>query len=257
MPHEPLTQADVEQLNQRFAAKTPLELLSWAADFFDDRIALCSAFGPEGMVLLHLVSRLTRPIRIFTLDTGRLPVETHELMQQCEQRYGITIDVYAPDPHELREMVRQHGISLFYKSVELRELCCEVRKVRPMVRALDGLSAWITGLRRSQAATRQRIERVEIDIAHHGIVKLNPLAGWSEEQVWSYIILHELPYNALHNRGYRSIGCACCTRPTNPGEDLRAGRWWWEENTKKECGLHTMQVNPINGVVAGSSGSDR
>src|SRR5581483_11358892 len=174
MPHDPLTQADVEPLNQRFAAKTPLELSSWAADFFDDRIALCSAFGPEGMVLLHLVSRLTRPIRIFTLDTGRLPVETHELMQQCEQRYGITIDVYAPDPHELREMVRQHGINLFYKSVELRELCCEVRKVRPMVRALDGLSAWITGLRRSQAATRQRIERVEIDIAHHGIVKLNP-----------------------------------------------------------------------------------
>jgi len=234
---------DIAQLNQRFADETPLELLGWAAKFFRDRIALCSAFGPEGMVLLHLVSRLEHPIRVFTLDTGRLPQETHDLMQRCEERYGISIDVYAPEPADLRDIIRQHGINLFYKSVELRELCCEIRKVRPLVRALDGLAAWITGLRRAQAATRQQVERIELDTIHHDIVKLNPLAGWSEEQVWNYITLHELPYNALHDRGYRSIGCACCTRPTNPGEDLRAGRWWWEENLKKECGLHTSPIN--------------
>jgi phosphoadenosine phosphosulfate reductase len=243
MHHESLTQLDAEQLNQRFADRSPVELLKWGSDFFGDRIALCSAFGPEGMVLLHLVSRLERPIRVFTLDTGRLPHETYELIERCEKRYLISIEAYSPDPARLHEIVKHHGINLFYKSVELRELCCEVRKVEPLMRALHGLSAWITGLRRSQSATREQIERIEIDAAHHDIVKLNPLAGWSEEQVWQYINSHELPYNALHDCGYRSIGCACCTRPTNPGEDIRAGRWWWEDNTKKECGLHTRVVN--------------
>ena len=238
MPDRSLTSADVEQLNHQFTHQTPLELLNWAVNFYGDRIALCSAFGPEGMVLLHLVSRLERPITVFTLDTGRLPPETHQLMQRCEERYGIRVDVYAPEPADIRAMVKQHGINLFFKNVQLRELCCEMRKVRPLIRALDGLSAWITGLRRSQASSRERIERFEIDQAHSDIVKVNPLAGWSEEQVWNYINMHALPYNTLHDRGYRSIGCACCTRPTNPGEDIRAGRWWWEENSRKECGLH-------------------
>jgi len=251
MGDQPLTVAQVQELNQQLAEKTPLDLLKWASLSFGNKIALCSAFGPEGMVLLHLVSRLEQPIRVFTLDTGRLPHETHDLMQRCEGCYGISIDVYTPDPAELRDIIRQHGINLFYKSVELRQLCCEIRKVRPLIRALDGLSAWITGLRRSQAATRQQIERIEIDTVHRGILKLNPLAGWSEEQVWNYIILHKLPYNALHDRGYRSIGCACCTRPTNPGEDLRAGRWWWEETAKKECGLHTLHVDSNDGTAAG------
>lgn len=239
------SKVDVEQLNQEFAGKTPLELMKWAANFYGDRIALCSAFGPEGMVLLHLVSRLERPIRVFTLDTGRLPQETYELMQQCEQRYGISLDVYSPEPADVREMVKQHGINLFYRGVEHRELCCEIRKVRPLMQALEGLSAWITGLRRSQSSSRRQIDRLEVDGAHHDIIKLNPLAGWSEEEVWNYIIMHELPYNALHNRGYRSIGCGCCTRSTNPGEDIRAGRWWWEGSGKKECGLHTMNFNGV------------
>jgi thioredoxin-dependent adenylylsulfate APS reductase len=243
MPHESLTQSDVEQLHQRFADETPFELLKWGSNFFGNKIALCSAFGPEGMVLLHLVSRLDRPIRVFTLDTGRLPQETYDLIERCEERYRISIEVYTPDSASLREIIKRHGINLFYKSLELRELCCEVRKVEPLIRALQGLSAWITGLRRSQSATREQIERIEIDSAHNDIVKLNPLAGWSEEQVWEYINVHELPYNALHSRGYRSIGCACCTRATHPGEDIRAGRWWWEDNSKKECGLHTRVVN--------------
>jgi len=127
---------------------------------------------------------------------------------------------------------------MFYRSVELRELCCRVRKVRPLVRALDGLSAWITGIRRDQNSTRNGAKRVEIDEMHGSIVKLNPLVDWSEQQVWEYISAHSLPYNPLHDRGFRSIGCAPCTRPTNPGEDIRAGRWWWEQETKKECGLH-------------------
>lgn len=240
---ELITAAEIEDLNRQFDHKSPLELLEWAARRFADRIAVCSAFGPEGMVLLHLVSQLEVPIRVFTLDTGRLPSETHELMMRCEERYGISIEVYAPDPLDLHEMIRRHGINLFHKSVALRELCCEVRKVRPLIRALDSLLAWVTGLRRSQAATRSEIARIEIDSGHHAMVKLNPLAGWSEEQVWDYLNRHELPYNALHDRGYRSIGCACCTRPTNPGEDIRAGRWWWEKNSNKECGLHIRRVH--------------
>jgi thioredoxin-dependent adenylylsulfate APS reductase len=258
MHKQPFTAVDAKELNRQFGQKTPLELLQWAALEFGDRIALCSAFGPEGMVLLHLVSQLQQPVRVFTLDTGRLPQETHELIQRCEERYRISIDVYAPEPTDLREMIKQHGINLFYQSVELRELCCEVRKVRPLIRALHGLSAWITGLRRSQAASRQEIERLEIDTTHDNILKLNPLAGWSEQQVWDYINDHQLPYNTLHDRGYRSIGCAPCTRPTNPGEDLRAGRWWWENTGWKECGLHTrvMRNSPDDAVVRSSKGAE-
>ncbi len=172
--------------------------------------------------------QIGRATRIFTLDTGRLPNETHELMHDCEKRYGVQIDVYAPDPSDIREMVKAHGINLFYDSVELRELCCEVRKVRPMLRALEGLSAWITGLRRIQTVTRRAVRKIEIDSIHDGILKLNPLCEWSEQEVWDYINAHQLPYNALHDHGYRSIGCEPCTRAINPGEDLRAGRWWWE-----------------------------
>jgi len=226
----------VEELNANF--KRPQDLLGWALEIFGDKIALCSAFGAEGMVLLHMLSQMRPLVRVFTLDTGRLPGQTHELMQRVRDQYGFQIDVYAPDPGELREMVRAHGVNLFYRSVELRRLCCEVRKVRPLARALEGLSAWITGLRRMQAASRSAAKRIEIDELHNGILKLNPLIDWSEQQVWDYIAAHSLSYNSLHDRGYRSIGCAPCTRPTNPGEDYRAGRWWWERDEKKECGMH-------------------
>ncbi len=222
------TASAVDELNQAFEERGPAELLKWGLETFGDEIAICSAFGPEGMALLHMLSEIGRPVRIFTLDTGRLPNETHDLMRDCEKRYGVRIDVYAPDPGEIREMVKAHGINLFYDSVELRELCCEVRKVHPMLRALEGLEAWITGLRRIQTVTRRAVRKIEIDAIHDGILKLNPLCEWSEQEVWDYINTHQLPYNALHDRGYRSIGCAPCTRATNPGEDLRAGRWWWE-----------------------------
>lgn len=243
MQLETFTPDQVKGLNAKFQGREPQELLQWALDRFGDRVALCSAFGAEGMVLFHMLSRIKPLVRVFTLDTGRLPGETLELMQTIQDLYGFQIDVHAPDPLELRTMVGSHGINLFYRSVELRQLCCEVRKVRPLLRALDGLSAWITGLRRAQAASRNAAALIEIDELHNNIVKFNPLIDWSEQQVWDYIAAHALPYNVLHNHGYRSIGCAPCTRPTNPGEDYRAGRWWWERGAKKECGLHSRPAS--------------
>jgi phosphoadenosine phosphosulfate reductase len=197
------------------------------------------------MVLLHCLSKIGRGVKVFTLDTGRLPQETHDLMQKCEELYGLKITVYSPDAAAIRDMIRSHGINLFLRSVALRELCCEIRKVRPLIEALQGLSAWITGLRNSQADSRAAIRKIELDSTHNNIVKINPLAGWQEQDIWDYISANHLPYNALHDRGYRSIGCACCTRPTNPGEDIRAGRWWWERGAKKECGLHTRSLAEI------------
>ncbi len=233
-----ISRLELDELNARFENEHPAKLLEWSLRTFGAKIALCTAFGPEAMVLLHILSELRPKVRVFTLDTGRLPAETHAIMQKIQDLYGFEIDVYTPDPDDVRELVKTHGINLFYRSVELRELCCHVRKVRPLQRALKGLSAWITGLRRVETSTRQDIRRIEIDTLHNNIVKLNPLAQWSERQVWDYIRIHSLPYNELHDRGYRSIGCAPCTRATNPGEDLRAGRWWWENDEKKECGLH-------------------
>jgi len=233
------SESRIDDVNLRFKDRAPEELLQWAAETFGDKIALCSAFGPESMVLLHYLSKIAHPVKVFTLDTGRLPKETHELMQKCEELYGLSIRAYSPDPVELREMVESYGINLFYRNVQLRELCCEIRKVRPLIQVLEELSAWITGLRGSQVDTRAAVRKIELDSAHNNIIKINPLAGWAEKEVWDYIAGHGLPYNALHDRGYRSIGCGCCTRPTNPGEDIRAGRWWWEQNGAKECGLHT------------------
>jgi phosphoadenosine phosphosulfate reductase len=243
MPAAAITPCAVDELNATFERSEPRELLQWAVETFGDQIALFSAFGPEGMVLFHILSQFKPLVRVFTLDTGRLPRETHELMQTIQDLYGFQIDVYAPDPADIRKMVKAHGIDLFYRSVALRELCCEMRKVRPMHQALEGLSAWITGLRRAQTATRSAAKKIEIDELHNNMVKFNPLVDWSERQVWDYIVHHSLPYNALHNCGYRSIGCAPCTRATNPGEDIRAGRWWWEQDTKKECGLHDRLSN--------------
>src|SRR5215469_5954539 len=209
---ERYTVSEVDELNRALEGRGPVEVLKWGLKTFGDRIAICSAFGPEGMVLLHMLAQIDTSVRVFTLDTGRLPNETHALMQECEKRYGFRIDVYTPDPAEVRKMVGAHGINLFYDGVGLRELCCEVRKVRPLVRALEGLSAWVTGLRRIQTVTRQAVAKLEIDSLHSGILKLNPLADWSEQAVWDYISAHGLPYNELHDRGYRSIGCAPCTR---------------------------------------------
>ena len=168
--------------------------------------------------------------------------EDNDAIEAVRRRYGLTIEVLFPQAEAVEAMVREEGVNLFYRSVEARKRCCAVRKVEPLERGLAGLCAWITGLRRDQAATRADVRKVEIDVEHGGIAKVNPLADWSWEDVWSYVRRHDVPYNALHDRGYPSIGCAPCTRVVAPGEDARAGRWWWEEGTAaKECGLHTAR----------------
>lgn len=223
---------------------SPSELLRWALDRFHPRIALASSFQAEESVLIDMLFRLRGPaFRVFTLDTGRLNQETYDCMDAIRQRYGIEIEVFFPDTERVERMVREHGLNLFYRSVELRKLCCGVRKVEPLGRALAGLEAWITGLRREQAVTRAAVKKVQIDADHGGILKLNPLADWTHEQVWGYVRANALPYNSLHDRGYPSIGCAPCTRAVRPGEDLRAGRWWWENPESKECGLHLAKTD--------------
>ena len=184
-----------------------------------------------------MIARHALPIGIFTLDTGRLPEETLSLIERTRERYGVTIDVYAPDTRALEAFVGENGVNAFYRSVELRKSCCAIRKTEPLKRALAGKGAWITGLRRTQSASRQEVAVEEFDPVH-GLPKFNPLADWTSEEVWQYLRAYDVPYNPLHDRGYPSIGCAPCTRAVQPGEDPRAGRWWWEASEHKECGLH-------------------
>jgi phosphoadenosine phosphosulfate reductase len=195
----------------------------------------CS-FGAEDMVLLDAIAAHARKIEIFTLDTGRLPEETHALLETVLDKYPVAIRTFFPDTATIEAWVEQNGPNGFYKSVAQRQQCCQIRKVQPLQRALAGKKSWITGLRREQSAARQTLEREEWDEAN-GLTKINPLLEWTNDDVWEYIKVNDVPYNALHDRGYPSIGCAPCTRAVQPGEDIRAGRWWWEE-TSKECGLH-------------------
>jgi len=211
--------------------------LEWAISRFGSKVALASSFGAEDVVLIDMLTKLGGKTRVFTIDTGRLHQGTYNVMDAIREKYGIPIEVYFPRTEEVEEMVREHGLNLFYKGVEFRTLCCHVRKVEPLKRALSTFDAWITGLRREQAPSRASIEKVEIDHVNNGLVKINPLADWTSQQVWAYIRRNNVPYNILLDQGYTSIGCAPCTRPIKPGEDPRAGRWWWERGTK-ECGLH-------------------
>jgi len=218
--------------------KSAEEIISWADKKFKNKVALACSFGAEDVVLIDLWAKINPKFRIFTLDTGRLPQETYSLMEEMRKRYNLNIEFYFPDYHKVEEMLNKYGPNLFYESVELRKLCCNIRKVEPLNRALKDLSAWVCGLRREQSITRQDIQKIEIDSAHNGIYKINPLADWKDADVWNYIRENHVPYNALHDKGYPSIGCAPCTRAIKPGEDIRAGRWWWERPETKECGLH-------------------
>lgn len=229
---------EIESTAKSFEDKDAEEVLSWSLERFHPKIALASSFSAEDVVIIDVLCRLVKEPRIFTLDTGRLPQETYNLIDAIRERYGIKVEVYFPKTEYVEKMTREHGVNLFYKSVDYRVLCCEVRKVEPLKRALSGLEAWITGLRREQAPSRAHVPKIEVDEAHGGILKINPLADWTKKQVWDYILNHELPYNKLYDHGYTSIGCAPCTRPIKSGEDDRAGRWWWEEQTIRECGLH-------------------
>ncbi|MBK5936236.1 phosphoadenylyl-sulfate reductase [Halorhodospira halophila] len=199
--------------------------------------ALASSFSAEDMVLLDLIRRHAPGIGIFTLDTGRLPAETYALQQQVLERYGPVVRTYFPNPAEVEGFVARYGANAFYHGIEARRACCHARKVAPLQRALAGQRAWLTGMRRAQAVTRQEVVVEGFD-EHHGLVKVNPLAEWREDDVWAYLRSRRVPYNELYDQGYRSIGCAPCTRPVAPGEDARAGRWWWEASGQRECGLH-------------------
>lgn len=221
--------------------KTAQEVLKWADEAFGNKVALASSFGAEDVVLIDMWVEINPNARIFTLDTGRLPQETYNVIDEIRQRYKINIEFYFPDTKKTEEMLNKYGPNLFYESVDLRKLCCNVRKVEPLNRALSKLDAWVCGLRREQSVTRTQVKKLEIDEAHNGIVKINPLADWAEKQVWDYIKQNNVPYNALHDKNYPSIGCAPCTRAVKPGEDIRAGRWWWENPETKECGLHCQR----------------
>jgi phosphoadenosine phosphosulfate reductase len=200
-------------------------------------VVLASSFGAEDMVLIDILATHALPIGVLTLDTGRLPEETHALIDRVRATYRIAVDVQFPEAASLEAFVRANGVNAFYASPTLREQCCAIRKTQPLARALAGKGAWITGLRREQSPTRRDVA-VEAFDATYGLVKINPLAEWTRDDVWSYLHARRVPYNALHDRGYASIGCAPCTRAIEPGEDERAGRWWWESADRKECGLH-------------------
>ncbi len=246
LPGDVFAEIDAGSMN----SWSPEKLIEWGFEHFAPRIALSASFGsPEGMVILHLMHQVDpKRARVFTLDTGRLPQETYNLMDRVRDRYDMEIEVYFPRPERVEAMVRKDGLNLFYESQEKRRLCCGVRKVEPLSRALRELDAWITGLRPDQGVTRTEVRAVEIDQLHGGRVKLNPLIGWSKEDVWSFVKQYAIPTNALHKKGYPSVGCAPCSRAVREGEDDRAGRWWWEHDEDKECGIHSGYEEQGSGI---------
>lgn len=228
---------NIELLNTQWAGLTSEDILEKALALFGYKITFASSLGAEDQVITHMLSKIDKSANIITLDTGRVFPETYDLLHRTVNRYGISIKSYYPDTTQVEEMVNTKGINLFYESIENRKLCCHVRKIVPLRRALEGKEAWITGLRREQSVTRTDLQIVEWDAAN-GLIKINPLLEWSEEQVWEFINSNNIPYNKLHDQGFPSIGCQPCTRAIEKGEDLRAGRWWWEMPDSKECGLH-------------------
>lgn len=217
------------------------EVLAWALEEYGDKIALASSFGAEDVILIDMIHKIDPRARIFTLDTGRLNQETYDVMDSVRKKYGVHIEVLHPDTEKVEKMSEEHGFNLFYDSIEKRKLCCGVRKMEPLKRALSGLDAWITGLRSEQSVTRVAMKKVERDEGNN-MIKVNPLMDWTEEQAWDYIRNNDVPYNALHDQGFPSIGCAPCTRSVKKTEDFRAGRWWWETPEQKECGLHVKKA---------------
>ncbi len=222
-------------------SKSAQEVIRWALETFSNRVALASSFSAEDVAIIDMMVKVAPKPRVFTLDTGRLNQETYDVMDKIREKYKIAVEVMFPKSEAVEQMVREKGLNLFYHSIENRKRCCGVRKVEPLNRALATVDAWITGLRREQVVTRATVKKVDIDVDHGGIAKLNPLADWTWEQTMAYVKQHGVPYNALHDQGYPSIGCAPCTRAIKPGEDFRAGRWWWEQPEQKECGLHVSK----------------
>jgi len=238
-----IDEAEAREVGLYLEDRPAQDVLAWALEKFGSRVAICSSFQAEACVLIDMAWRIDPNVRVFTIDTGRLPQETYDLIERIRERYGIATEVFLPEHEVVQKMVSEHGNNLFLRGVDLRLLCCQVRKVLPLKRALANYDAWVTGLRRDQTLTRSEVRKVEIDDQHGGIVKFSPLADWTEREVWDYILRNDVPYNALYDRGYRSIGCAPCTRAVRKGEDPRSGRWWWETGAVKECGMHCAIEN--------------
>jgi phosphoadenosine phosphosulfate reductase len=247
-----MQQEIIKELVLQFKDQEPDQILRYFLSAYagssinnKDRIALASSLGAEDQVLTQIILAIKPEARIFILDTGRLPSETYDVVNRTMSRYKMKYEFLFPESADVEAMESREGPNLFYESIENRKKCCFVRKVKPLGRVLSTLDVWITGLRRQQAVTRNALEKIEWDEGN-GLIKLNPLADWSEERVWAYIKEHQIPYNKLHDQGYPSIGCAPCTRKVLSGEDLRSGRWWWETPEQKECGLHI-----VNGKLVG------
>jgi len=225
------------------------EILTWAIKNFHPELVLsCSFGGLSGMVLIDMAQKIEPSTRVFVLDTGRLPQETYNLIDRVRERYDLALEVVFPNAREVENLVRSQGMNGFYESVEKRKRCCAVRKVGPMNRALAGVNAWVSGLRWDQSTTRGDVKKVEIDDVHGGIIKVNPLVDWTGEQVEEYVKANNVPVNRLHSKGYPSVGCAPCSRAIGVGDDVRAGRWWWENPETKECGIHVGEQFGGSGI---------
>jgi len=232
-----IIQTEIQTLNEQFSGESTENLLGYFLGRYGCRIALASSLSIEDQMLTDILLKINPQARIFTLDTGRLFPETYNLIDRTNLKYACKIEIFFPETMEVEEMVRSKGINLFYEGIEQRKLCCKVRKINPLKRAFETLDVWISGLRRDQSVTRHELQLIEWG-GTNNLFKINPLINYSEEQVKEYIRKHQVPYNQLHDQGFPSIGCQPCTRAIKPGEDIRGGRWWWENPEHKECGLH-------------------
>ncbi len=228
-------------LNERMKDLSAQEVLKFFIEEFDGKIAFGSSLGVEDQVLTDMIAHIDKSTKIFTLDTGRLFPETYKTLQETNEKYGINIEVFFPKSKHVEHMVNEKGVNLFYKSVRNRKLCCNVRKLEPLKRAMLDVDVWVTGIRREQSITRILTEVVEYD-ANNDKIKINPLLDWTNDDLWKYIHENKVPYSSLHDKGFPSIGCEPCTRAIKDDEDVRAGRWWWETPEQKECGLHNRPM---------------
>ncbi|RXJ93642.1 phosphoadenylyl-sulfate reductase [Malaciobacter molluscorum] len=227
----------INKLNEKLKDVSTLDVIEFFLKEYKNKIALASSLGAEDQVLTDMILKTNKDTKIFTLDTGRLNPETYNVMDATNLKYSVKLDVYFPKLENVEKLYKTQGVNGHFESIDNRKNCCNIRKIEPLKRALEGLDVWFTGLRSSQSVTREDMKLVEWDEAF-GLIKVNPLINWNEEDVWTYIKENSVPYNKLHDQGYPSIGCAPCTRAVKDGEDIRAGRWWWENPEHKECGLH-------------------
>lgn len=229
-----------QKLSEELKDKTAQEILAYFINDYEGKVGLATSLGVEDQVLTDMIVKIDKHTKIFTLDTGRVFPESYKVLDETNKKYDINVDVYFPKSAKVEEMVNSNGINLFYESIENRKLCCGVRKIEPLKRALNDIDVWVTGLRKDQSVTRFFTPLVEWDEGNK-VIKVNPLLNWSEKDAWNYVKENEVPYNELHDKGFPSIGCQPCTRAIESGEDVRAGRWWWEQPEHKECGLHVKE----------------